>query len=207
MSSYLLLSTLNFSLGGLVFLLGFIILRENPRHRLNRAVAMMLFFGGVGAVLAAASFMAARSGARTAATAGLLENLSYVWEFFFPTLFLFASLFPEERGFTRKLPWLAGRAWAPGFGTLVFVPHTFHFLLAIALSFGVPEFKVPEVGLLRYAGSVLGIGGVFLRLFLLVHRALFSLVNLGFGIAAVVLLLDSHRRATVPRLRGQLRVI
>ena len=67
MSSYLLLSTLNFSLGGLVFLLGFIILRENPRQRLNRIVAMMLFFGGVGAVLAAASFLAARSGALSTA--------------------------------------------------------------------------------------------------------------------------------------------
>src|SRR4029078_9729718 len=75
MSSYLLLSTLNFSLGGLVFLLGFIILRETPRQRLIPIVAMMLFFAGVGAVLAAASFLAARSGARTVATTNLLENL------------------------------------------------------------------------------------------------------------------------------------
>src|SRR4029079_11985289 len=88
MSSYLLLSTLNFSLGGLVFLLGFLILRENPRQRLKRIVDLMLFFGGVGAVLAAASFLAARSGARTAATTSLLENLSYVWEFLFPELVL-----------------------------------------------------------------------------------------------------------------------
>ncbi len=207
MSSYLLLSTLNFSLGGLVFLLGFIILRENPRHRLNRAVALMLFFGGVGAVLAAASFMAARSGARTAATVGLLENLSYVWEFFFPTLFLFASLFPEERGYTRRLPWLAGRPWAPGFGTLVYIPHSFHFLLAVALSIGLPSLHVPETGWMRYAGPLLGVAGVFVRLFLLVHRALFSLVNLGFGAAAVALLIGSYRRTTVPRLRQQLRVI
>ena len=34
----------------LVFLLGFIILRENPRYRLNRIVALMLFFGGLGAI-------------------------------------------------------------------------------------------------------------------------------------------------------------
>jgi hypothetical protein len=47
MKSFLLLSTLELSLGGLVFLLGFIILRENPSHRLNRTVAMMLFFGGL----------------------------------------------------------------------------------------------------------------------------------------------------------------
>jgi len=207
MSSNLLLSTLNFSLGGLVFMLGVIILRENPRHRLNRIVALMLFFGGVGAILAAASFLAARAGTRTAATEGLLENLSYIWEFFFPALFLFASHFPEERGFTRRPPILANRPWAPGFGTLLFVPHTFHFLLAVAISLGISNFKVPEVGVLRYAGSVFSIGGVILSLFLLVHRALFSLVNLGFGLAAVVLLFGSLRRATVPRLKQQLRVI
>ncbi len=207
MSSYLLLSTLNFSLGGLVFLLGFIILRENPRHRLNRIVAVMLFFGGLGAILAAASFLAARSGPRDAATGGLLENLSYAWEFFFPALFLFASHFPEERGFTRRPPILAGRPWAPGFGTLVFLPHVFHFVLAVAISLGVTSLKVPEVGFLRYADTVLGIGGVFVSLFLLVHRALFSLVNLGFGVAAVALLFGSLRRATVPRLREQLRVV
>ena len=207
MSSYLLLSTLNFSLGGLVFLLGFIILRENPRHRLNRVVAMMLFFGGVGAVLAAASFMAARAGTRTAATAGLLENLSYVWEFFFPTLFLFASIFPEERGFARRRPPAAGKPWLPGFLTLVYLPHTFHFLLAMALSFGVPSFKIPEVGILRYASSLLGVAGVFLRLFLLVHRSLFSLVNLGFGLAAIGLLINGLRHTTVPRIQQQLRVI
>jgi len=207
MSSYLLLSTLNFSLGGLVFLLGFIILRENPRHRLNRIVALMLFFGGVGAILAAASFLAARSGTRTEATAGLLENLSYVWEFFFPALFLFASHFPEERAFTRRPPILAGRPWAPGFGTLLFVPHTFHFLLAVALSFGLSNMKLPQLASLRYVDSILSIGGVILGLFLLVHRALFSLVNLGFGLAAVALLIGSLRRATVPRLRQQLRVI
>jgi len=207
MSSYLLLSTLNFSLGGLVFLLGFIILRENPRYRLNRIVAMMLFFGGVGAVLAAASFLAARAGTRTAATVNLLENLSYIWEFFFPSLFLFACHFPEERAFARKPPILADRAWAPGFGTLIFIPHIFHFVLAVVLSLGLPNLKVPEVGILKYAASVLGIFAVFLRLFLLVHRALFSLVNLGFGIAAVALLVGSLRRATVPRLKQQLRVI
>ena len=207
MSSYLLLSTLNFSLGGLVFLLGFIIFRENPRQRLNRIVAMMLFFGGVGAVLGAASFLAARSGARTAGTASLLENLSYVWEFFFPTLFLFASHFPEERPFTRRPPILAGKPWAPGFGTIIFLPHIFHFVLAVALSLGIASFKVPQVGVLKYASSVIGIVGVFLRLFLFVHRALFSLVNLGFGIGAVALLIGSLRSTTVQRLKQQLRVI
>ena len=106
MNSFLILSTLELSLGGLVFLLGFIILRENPSHRLNRTVAMMLFFGGLGAVLAALSFMGSRTASTAAVpgTANLLESVSYLWEFFFPALFLFACIFPEERAFIRRVP-------------------------------------------------------------------------------------------------------
>ena len=210
MRSFLLLSTLELSLGGLVFLLGFIILRENPSHRLNRTVAMMLFFGGLGAVLAALSFMATRTVSTAApgpGTANLLESVSYLWEFFFPALFLFASIFPRERAFTRRMPALVGRWWTPGFGTLVFAAHFFHFALMMVLLVWKPEFALPRVGVLRYVASLAGVAAVFLRLFLLVHQSLFSLVNLGFGLAAIALLFDSWRRATVPRLKRQLGVI
>src|SRR5262245_31228974 len=99
MNSHLLLSTLNLGLGGLVLLLGLVILRENPHLRLNRLVAMMLFFGGLGAVLAGITFLPGRPNG--GAAPDLLQNMAYVWEFFFPTLFAFASVFPEERAFTR----------------------------------------------------------------------------------------------------------
>src|SRR6185503_20536363 len=98
MRSFTLLATVNLCLGGLVFLLGLLILRENPRQRLNRVVAMMLFFGGFGSVLAALSFLgsgaaaggaaatgatAAGSAARTVATPESTQNFAYLWEFFF----------------------------------------------------------------------------------------------------------------------------
>ncbi|HEY6867776.1 MAG TPA: SpoIIE family protein phosphatase, partial [Candidatus Eisenbacteria bacterium] len=211
MNTFLILSTLNLSLGGLVFLLGFIILRENPGVRLNRVVAVLLFFGGLGAVLTALAFLAAGPAGLTNAVGGkpeALQNMSYVWEFFFPTLFLFASIFPEERAFTRVPRLIIGRrVWSPGFGTLVFAPYVFHFVVAIALSMWKPQLDVHPAGLLRYAAPLIGIGAVFVRLFLMVHQALFSLVNLGFGFASVVLLFDSTRRARVPRLKQQLRVI
>ena len=208
MNSYLLLSTLNLALGGLVFLLGVVILRENAGHRVNRAVAMMLFFGGLGAILAGIAFLAARPGATAAAGAPeILNNVSYLWEFFFPTLFLFACLFPEERAFTRRFVLFPGRWWTPGFGTLVFAPHTFHFALTLLLLIWKPNFTVPAQGAFRLLGPVIGVVGVFVSLFVLVHRALFSLVNLGFGAATMALLIDSTRRATVPRIRQQLRVI
>jgi sigma-B regulation protein RsbU (phosphoserine phosphatase) len=208
MNQYLLLSTLNLSLGGLVFLLGFVILRENPGNRLNRVVAMMLFFGGLGAVLAALGFMAARSVTTEGGNAPqVLENLAYIWEFFFPALFLFASLFPEERRFVRSIRLPGNAWWSPGFGTLLFAPHVFHFLLMMVLLVWTPTVSVPEVGPLKYAAPVISVVGVFVRLFLLVHQSLFSLVNLGFGLATMVLLFDSLRRAEVPRIRQQLRAI
>jgi serine phosphatase RsbU (regulator of sigma subunit) len=205
MNSFLLLSTLSLSLGGLVFLLGLIILRENPGQRLNRVVALMLFFGGLGAVLAALAFMGTvRGTTRSGLAPEVLQNMSYMWEFFFPTLFLFASIFPEERSFTRPRFF---RMWTPGFGLLVFMPHIFHFGLVLALSFWHPELGVRPSGAFKYLAPLLDMGEVLIRLFLLVHQALFSLVNLGFGVATMLLLFSSLRRTTVPRLKQQLRVI
>jgi serine phosphatase RsbU (regulator of sigma subunit) len=207
MNTFLLLSTLNLTLGGLVFLLGVIILREDTRNRLNRVVAMLLFFGGLGSVLAALSFMAGRAATAPSAERDLLDQLAYLWEFYFPTLFLFASIFPAERTFVRRLQLPGPMGWSPGFGTLVYAPHVFHFALMLVLGFWRPELDLPQVGPLRYVPAVVDVFGVFGRLFLLVHRTLFSVVNLAFGVAAVLLLIDSYRQTRVPRIRSQLGVI
>ena len=205
MNAFLLLSTLNLSLGGLVFLLGFLILRENPGQRLNRVVALMLFFGGLGAVFAALSFMASRGG--TTAAPGTLRDLSYVWELFFPTLFLFASIFPEERAFVRRPLLRIGRRWSVGFTPLLFVPHAFHFLFVLAASSWQPAAQSASHGPFHYLGALATLLGLVVKLFLYIHRALFSLVNLGFGLATMALLFDSYRRARVPRLRQQIGVV
>ena len=123
------LATVNLVLGGLVFLLGFVILRENSRQRLNRVVSSMLFFGGFGAVLAALSLLVPGTGGG----AGLQGNVAYVWELFFPTAFLLASIFPEERPFTRPFL-LPGGVKTPSFSVLVYAPHAFHFVLVLATS-------------------------------------------------------------------------
>jgi len=205
MNAFLLLSTLNLSLGGLVFLLGFLILRENPGQRLNRVVALMLFFGGLGAVFAALSFMASRGG--TTAAPGTLRDLSYMWELFFPTLFLFASIFPEERAFVRRPLLRFGRRWSVGFTPVIFVPHVFHFFFVLAASSWRPEVQAASLGPFHYLGALATLLGLVVKLFLFVHRALFSLVNLGFGLATMALLFDSYRRARVSRLRQQIGVV
>ncbi len=210
MNVYLLLATLNLCLGGLVFLLGLVIFRENPGQRLNRLVSLMLFFGGFGAVVAAIGLLAGRS--TTSAVGGqavsdLLQNVAYVWEFYFPTLFMFASIFPAERGYARRSWRIPLLPWRPGFGVLVFAPHVFHFALTAVITRWHAPVALPKLGALHYLAPVVDLIAVVTRLFLFVHQALFSLVDLGFGIATVVLLFDSIRRTTVPRLRQQLRVV
>jgi len=208
MNSFRLLATLNLCLGGLVFLLGLLILRENPRQRLNRVVSLMLFFGGFGSILAALSFLAAgQSGmAVTTTDQSSSQNFAYLWEFFFPTVFLFASIFPEERAYTRRgaVPWLR---FLPSFTVLVYAPHVFHFIVAILLALAPPSLQFPLPSALRVLAPMAGVVSFALGLFLAIHRALFSLVNLGFGAAAVALLWGSYRRARAQRLRQQLRAI
>jgi phosphoserine phosphatase RsbU/P len=222
MRSFFLLATLNLCIGGLVFLLGLLILRENPRQRLNRVVAMMLFFGGFGSVLAALSFLASNPAATSAAGAAAnavratqpagpgpeaTQNFAYLWEFFFPTLFLFASIFPEERAFTRRgagIPWLR---FGPSFGTLVYAPHVFHFIVAFLVAMMPAALTISLPAALKPLTPVASLANLAVSLFLAIHRSLFSLVNLCFGIAAILLLGNSYRRARAPRLRQQLRAI
>jgi serine phosphatase RsbU (regulator of sigma subunit) len=196
---------LNLILGGLVFLLGLMILRENPRQRLNRVVSLMLFFGGFGALLTALGTLPDKSGAARVAAGA--EHMAYIWEFFFPSLFLFASLFPQERRFTRptRRSWFL--FWIPKFELLVYLPHAFHFLLLFVLSTARPTLELPQEGALKMLAPLLGIGRLVLELFLSFHQALFSLVNLAFGIGAIALLADSYGKTRAPRLRRQLGAI
>src|SRR5437764_6372455 len=200
MNSSHLLATLNLVLGGLVFLLGFVILRENPRQRLNRVVSLMLFFGGFGAVLAALSRLVPGKGD----TAGLQSNVAYVWEMFFPTAFLLASIFPKERGFARPFT-LPGGTKSPSFVLLVYAPHAFHLVLVVATSLLPAEHVAHGGG--GFARSLSDLVSVIGRLFLSVHQSLFSLVDLFFGGAAVALLINSLRRTQVRRVRQQLSAI
>ncbi len=195
------LATGNLVLGGLVFLLGLVILRENPGQRLNRVVSMLLFFGGFGAVLSALSLLSPAH----SPGAALPENAAYLWQLFFPTAFLLASIFPDERGFTRR--YVLPNGWrTPSFMLLLFAPHVFHYLLVLVTSLWKPGatslIEVPHV-VRPFSDAI----GVLARVFLGVHRSLFSLVDIGFGAAAIALLVGSWRRSKVARIRAQLGAI
>jgi serine phosphatase RsbU (regulator of sigma subunit) len=204
MGPILILATVNLSLGGLGFLLGLLILRENPRQRLNRVVALMLFFAGFGSMLAALGFLGgSRAQPSGVAAVNPVESLAYLWEFYFPSLFLFASLFPHERAYTRKPRRLKQNPW-PGIEAFVYTPHAVHFLVLLAIALFHPQatqLTRSSIGLVATFASLFTLG---LDLFLAVHQALFSLVNLAYGIGAVLLLADSWNHTRVPRVRGQL---
>ncbi|HEY3215242.1 MAG TPA: GAF domain-containing SpoIIE family protein phosphatase [Candidatus Eisenbacteria bacterium] len=208
MTSLSVLATLNLVLGALVFLLGVVILRENPRQRLNRVVSLMLFFGGFGSLISALGLLARPATSGGVPAQQTLQHFAFLWEFFFPTLFLFGTLFPWERPFSRRGMGL--QRWfrfAPDFQVLVYLPHTVHFLVLFAVTATQWPFAFSRSGALGIFAPLLNLGGLLVKLFLSVHETFFSLVNLGFGIAAIILLISSYRRARQARLRDQLRVI
>jgi hypothetical protein len=118
-----LLATVNLVLGGLVFLLGFVILRENPHQRQPRPFEHAVL-GGLGAVLAALTLLVPGK----AQGAGCSRTCAYVWELFFPTAFLLASVFPKSAR-SRSPMHVPGGDESPNFILIVYAPHTFHFLL------------------------------------------------------------------------------
>ncbi len=194
------IATLYLLVGGLVFLLGFLILREAPREKANRATALMLSFGGLGSVLGAIGFiLEGAAAARHPGATDLLRSFNYLWEFFFPSLLYFACVFPSELKLVRRLPFAA--VW-------IFAPHAFHLLLMVIQTQG------PFVGRLTASlaknsvgATVLHVGRLPMTLVFGFHVILFSAVNLLYIVAALTLLWASYRRATNTRIRSQLRTI
>jgi sigma-B regulation protein RsbU (phosphoserine phosphatase) len=200
MSYQLFLATVSLTVGGLIILLGLIILRESPRQRLNRVTSVMLFFAGLGAILGGLGFLLAgtRPGG-SVLSVNLLQNFAYTWEFFFPTLLLFAALYPTTLPLLRRWP----HSWL-----LIFVPHGVHVVVVLSESVLGPNFGLQAVrSEASYFSSLVKLARVTLSLAYRTHRSLFSFVNLAYVIASLVLFARSYRRALGPKIRQQLRVI
>ncbi|NNF06367.1 MAG: SpoIIE family protein phosphatase [Candidatus Eisenbacteria bacterium] len=184
-----------------MFLLGVIILRENARQRINLVVSAMLFFGGLGSIIGALGLLASLSGPdfeETFASRDFFQNLAYIWEFFFPALLLFATVFPTERAIAKRFR---------GYTLLVFVPHVFHFLLLVGLGWFMPTLTNSSLSVPSLVQPVVQVLGWLATIFLGIHQALFSLVNLVYVGATAFFLLANYRDTTEPRIRQQIRVI
>ena len=126
MSSETLLTLSNFAAGGFLIFLAITITRDNFVNRINRATGAMLFFAGLGPVfLALGSIITPGSDADPDFNRRALYQVHTLWEMFFPTLLIFAWLFPVDR--MREFRSTRLR-------TLIFVPQAMH--LIIMLFFG-----------------------------------------------------------------------
>jgi serine phosphatase RsbU (regulator of sigma subunit) len=193
-----LLAAVYLFVGVLTALLGLVILRENSAGRLNRVTSMMLFFASVGAVLGAGSLLDP-SGADQGVRAPLVANFAYLWEFFFPTLLLFAASFPQE------IPALRRHGWGE---LVIYLPHTIHFFLMFFATIWGTGFGLEHVSdRVPILGGLIDLTRVLLRLFFTWHRHLFSLVNLTYVGLSVSLFARNLAGVTNESLKNQLRVI
>ena len=149
MSFDLVVATGYLTVGALMLFLGFIILRENPRQRVNRAVSGMLVFGGLGPILGAYTNLTGQFPGTASGFRDVFSQFTFLWEFFFPCALLFALVFPVLH------PWL--RRW-PRLGVLLFVPHVFHVLLVMLMSDSTNLFDRINPDSVPWGSSILGRG-------------------------------------------------
>lgn len=183
--------------GGLSVLLGGVVLRDSAGDRIRRVTGALLLLVGLKAVYEGLGLATVGVAPGPVPDSRLLRVFGYLWEFFFPTLVLFAAVFPQENIFLRRF-----RLAIP----ILYLPHTFHFLVLTFL--GEDRLPLPDLpDRLDYLRVPYKIGGYLVNTLLSIQFSLFSLVNLGYIAAAVGLLFASFRATTNPRLRNQLNVI
>ena len=205
MSVSILIAVLYVILGAVLFLLGAVIFRENPRGRVNRITGLMLFFAGLGPVFGAVgTVLGPEPTVRYLSSSPFYYNLFYFWELFFPQLVFFASVFPAAHSWFLRFRRLK---------YLIFVPHVFHifwvsFLARPELDFLDPD-KLTGVAqvILAPLGYVLRLASLFFSVLLEFHIKFFSIVNLAYILIAFWLLLMGYRQVKNPRLRRQVRIL
>ncbi len=194
--------------GGLIlFLLGTVILRENPQERVNRVTGTMMFFGGLGPILAAFGnvLVSLRPDAHILQS-GFYYNFFYLWEFFFPQLVFFSLIYPAEHRIIRRHP----RIWI-----WIFLPHLFHLLVILIFSGPDQILSLLNPG---HVGNRLGplaeVFQVFLKTLSLllaglyqVHIKFFSSINLLYVIVAIVFLSRGYRTLKDPIQKRQARTV
>lgn len=190
--------------GAVLILLSGIILRENPRGRINRVTAAMLFFAGIAPVFATIYYAILVPSQKDFPS--WIYNLSYAWELFFPNLVLFSAIFPTEHRYFRA---------HPRYFYLAFLPHIAHLLMLLLFSdpgavMSALTFRsdIPIIGVfIEYISYFTRLFAVFLSLALDVHIRTFSIVNLIYVVIATIFLHQGMRTVINPRIRKQVRVI
>jgi len=190
------LASIHLAVGGLILILGLVLLRQNLRSRLNRIVAVMLFFVGLGATIGSSDFLIPQVDPKLSAEGlRLLNDFSYLWEFFFPFLLLFVLEFPTPHPSVRRFPFLR---W------LIFVPYVGHMVLVATHTMVGDTFGVPTG---ENAAAFWSLPRAVLPLIYGFHRSLFSVVNLAMIILSLWMIRHRLRRIDREQLREQLSTI
>jgi sigma-B regulation protein RsbU (phosphoserine phosphatase) len=194
--------------GGLVlFLLGTVILRENPQERINRVTGTMMFFGGLGPILAAfGNVIASLRPEAGVLQSGFYFNFFYLWEFFFPQLVFFSLIYPREHTAIRRHP----RIWM-----WIFLPHLFHLLFILIFSSPDQIISLLDPGDLGgRLGPLVEVIQVLLKTVSLlmaglyqIHVKFFSAINLLYVIAAIIFLSRGYRALQDPLQKRQARTV
>ncbi len=204
------ISVLYLACGIFIFLIGLTILRIGQGSAPTRAAALMLFFAGIGPLLSATGIIVESTLRKDAVVfQNLVQNFEYLWEFYFPSLMLFALSFPRESRLIRRVPI---------FGFLLFFPYIFHLAMMMfgdrMLDFVTHLYRVfPVERELSVGAGDVDVGGLdnilgaFARMLEKVHRNLFSVVNILYSFTAVYLLSRNLGRVLNPRLARQLRTV
>jgi sigma-B regulation protein RsbU (phosphoserine phosphatase) len=196
--------------GIFIFLLGLTILRTGRGSTPTRAAALMLFFAGVGPILSATSILLQNNLREDVVVfRSMVSNFEYLWEFYFPSLLLFALTFPRDNRFFHNFTFL---------GIIVFSPYLFHLITVMAgdvlpkwvvdFAKGLPLGKEVSVGERVLS---LGVAGRIITLayetLVKVHRQLFYIVNVVYAVVAFFYLYRSMKRLINPRILGQIRTV
>jgi serine phosphatase RsbU (regulator of sigma subunit) len=170
----------------------------------------MLFFAGLGPLLSGSGLVLERSLREGAVLyTSMVQNFEYLWEFYFPSLLLFALSFPRENRALSRYPVI---------GLVIFLPYIFH-LAAMVFGDRMLEQLVKLPNVLPGEGDIVtavreidltrfdSIAAILVRILKRVHRNLFALVNIIYALVALDLLWRGRRGLRNPRLSRQLRTV
>jgi sigma-B regulation protein RsbU (phosphoserine phosphatase) len=194
--------------GIIIFFLAVMILRQSGKSAASWCTALVLFFASFGPILGAVSFLLRlnpREG--TVLFKNLVASFDYVWEFFFPSLVLFALVYPRRH---RAWPWVRKIAW------MLYLPHLFHLVIVIFLMHrvnpsrmfqGLGQLAVSFPAVNAFLERMAGFLNVFMVLLLKAHVQLFSIVDVAYAAFAMILLVGAMRSDVSPRVKRQVRVL
>ncbi|MBN2185104.1 MAG: SpoIIE family protein phosphatase [Candidatus Krumholzibacteriota bacterium] len=205
-SSYL--ASFYFVSGTIIFFLGVMILRYSSRDVVGWATALVLFFAGSGPILGGIGVILEKNLQQgTFLFNNVMENFGYSWEFFFPSLMLFALVYPE-----RHRIWKYLRKYV----FLLFIPHMFHLVLVLILIDRVnPEdtfnflanMNVRFAPLQTFFVSLASVLNILATLLFKAHNAFFSLVNISYAVFSIFLLRKSMKLELAPRVNRQMKAL